>query len=198
MRNWLTNFPISYKKKENIGLILGPVLFLAIVIVPTPQSMAAITVSKNLSLLSTQIALGTMIWMVVWWVTESIPLGLTGLLAPLIFVISGILSVRQALSTFSDSVIWIFISGFMLAVAFQRWGLDKRISYSLAILYKGTNPKIAIFFIACLPVFLLSMTGSITASTAIVFPFVMAFLNILNRSVRENNNKNAGRYDNGY
>jgi sodium-dependent dicarboxylate transporter 2/3/5 len=105
---------------------------------------------------------------------------MTGLLAPFIFVISGILSINQALPMFSDPIIWIFISGFILAAAFQKWGLDKRIAYSLALLYNGNNPKMATFFIACLPVFLLTMVGSITASTAIVFPFVIAFMRILN------------------
>jgi sodium-dependent dicarboxylate transporter 2/3/5 len=177
------NFINSNRKKENIGLVLGPLLFIVIVfLVPTPQSMMNVALSRpnSLSLLSPQIALGTTIWMLVWWITECIPLDITGPLAPFIFVISGILSIQQALPIFSDPIIWIFISGFILAAAFQKWGLDKRIAYSLALLYKGNNPKMATFFIACLPVFLLSMVGSITASTAIVFPFVIAFMRILN------------------
>ena len=151
--------------------------------IPTPQSMISVALSKpnSLPLLSPQIALGTTIWMLVWWITECThPLGMTGLLAPFIFVISGILSINQALPMFSDPIIWIFVSGFILAAAFQKWGLDKRIAYTVALLYKGNNPKMATFFIACLPVFLLTMVGSITASTAIVFPFVIAFMRILN------------------
>jgi solute carrier family 13 (sodium-dependent dicarboxylate transporter), member 2/3/5 len=121
--------------------------------------------------------------MVVWWVTECVPLGITGMLAPLIFAISGILTIQDAVENFADPIIWIFIAGFILAASFQRWGLDKRIAYSLAILYRGSSPKIATFFVACLPVFLLTMTGSITASTTIVFPFLIAFMAILNISV---------------
>ena len=129
--------------------------------------------------------------MVIWWVTECVPLGFTSLLAPFIFIVSGILTVNQALPKFSDPIIWIFISGFVLAAAFKKCGLDKRIAYKLATFYKGNNPKVAIFFIACLPVFLLSMTGSITASTTIVFPFVLAFMNILSTPVESSQtNKN--------
>jgi len=146
---------------------------------------------KGLPALSIQIALGTMVWMIIWWITENVPLGLTGLLAPIIFVTSGILSARQALSTFSDPIIWIFISGFILAAAFQRWGLDKRVAYFFAMLYKGNNPQIAVFFIICLPTFLLTMTGSITASAAIVFPIVIAFINILNISSENCKTKNG-------
>jgi solute carrier family 13 (sodium-dependent dicarboxylate transporter), member 2/3/5 len=186
INNIKDNFINSNRKKENIGLILGPLLFFVIVfLVPTPPSMISVTLSRpnSLPLLSPQIALGTTIWMLVWWITECIPLGMTGLLAPFIFVISGILSINRALPMFSDPIIWIFVSGFILAAAFQKWGLDKRIAYTLALLYKGNNPKMAIFFIACLPAFLLTMVGSITASTTIVFPFVIAFMRILNLPV---------------
>src|SRR5919199_5364186 len=186
INNLKENFINSNRKKENIGLVLGPLLFIVIVfMIPTPQSMLSVALSKpnSLPLLSPQIALGTTIWMLVWWITECIPLGMTGVLAPFIFVISGILSINQALPMFSDPIIWIFISGFILAAAFQKWGLDKRIAYNLALLYKGNNPKMAIFFIACLPGFLLTMVGSITASTTIVFPFVIAFMRILNLPV---------------
>jgi sodium-dependent dicarboxylate transporter 2/3/5 len=186
INNIKENFINSNRKKENIGLVLGPLLFIVIVfLVPTPQSMISVALSKpnSLPLLSPQIALATTIWMLSWWITECIPLGMTGLLAPFIFVISGILRINQALPMFADPIIWIFISGFILAAAFQKWGLDKRIAYTLALLYKGNNPKMATFFIACLPVFLLTMVGSITASTAIVFPFVIAFMRILNLPV---------------
>ena len=112
--------------------------------------MISVALSKHnsLPLLSPQIALVTTIWMLSWWITECIPLGMTGLLAPFIFVISGILRINQALPMFADPIIWIFISGFILRRAFQKWGLDKRIAYTLALLYKGNNPKMATFFIA--------------------------------------------------
>jgi sodium-dependent dicarboxylate transporter 2/3/5 len=162
------------------------VLFVAAILAPFPESIAEAAESSALPL-APQIALGTMLWMIVWWVTECVPLGITGMIAPIVFTVSGLLTVRESLQSFADPIIWIFISGFILAASFQRWGLDRRIAYSLALLYRGTNPKIAIFFVACLPVFLLTMTGSITASTTIVFPFLIAFLSILNIPIRPAN-----------
>lgn len=153
--------------------------------------MMQLNLEKSISPLSPQIALGAMLWMVVWWVTECVSLGFTSLLAPFIFIISGILPVNEALTKFADPIIWIFISGFILAAAFQKCGLDKRIAYSLATFYKGNNPKIATFFIASLPVFILSMTGSITASATIVFPFVVAFMKILNIPIGATNRDDA-------
>jgi solute carrier family 13 (sodium-dependent dicarboxylate transporter), member 2/3/5 len=176
----LKSYIDTNKKKENMGLILGPLLFVVITLIPTPQSMVDVNLEKPISHLSPQIALGAMMWMVIWWVTECVPLGFTSLLAPFIFITNGILPVNEALPKFADPIIWIFISGFILAAAFQKCGLDERIAYRLATFYRGNNPKIATFFIASLPVFILSMTGSITASTTIVFPFVVAFMKILN------------------
>jgi sodium-dependent dicarboxylate transporter 2/3/5 len=98
----------------------------------------------------------------------------------LVLVVSGILPAREALASFADPIIWIFIAGFILAASFRQSGLDKRLAYMIAMLYKGRDPRIAILFIASLPVLLLSMTGSITASTSIVFPFVLAFLKTMN------------------
>ncbi|HEX5892504.1 MAG TPA: SLC13 family permease [Nitrososphaeraceae archaeon] len=188
----LKSYIDTFKKKENIGLILGPLLFVVIIFIPTPQSMMEINLEKPISYLSPQIALGAMIWMVIWWITECVPLGFTSLLAPFIFITSGILPVNEALTKFADPIIWIFISGFILAAAFQKCGLDERIAYRLATFYKGNNPKIATFFIASLPVFILSMTGSITASATIVFPFVVAFMKILNIPVGATNTNDRG------
>jgi sodium-dependent dicarboxylate transporter 2/3/5 len=188
----LKSYIDTFKKKENMGLILGPLLFVVIIFIPTPQSMIEINLEKPISHLSPQIALGTMIWMVIWWVTECVPLGFASLLAPFIFITSGILPVSEALPKFADPIIWIFISGFILAAAFQKCGLDERIAYKLATFYKGNNPKIATFFIASLPVFILSMTGSITASTTIVFPFVVAFMKILNIPIGATNTNDGG------
>jgi solute carrier family 13 (sodium-dependent dicarboxylate transporter), member 2/3/5 len=150
-----------------------------------------LNLERSISHLSPQIALGAMLWMVVWWVTECVSLGFTSLLAPFIFITSGILPVNEALTKFADPIIWIFISGFILAAAFQKCGLDERIAYRLATFYKGNNPKIATFFIASLPVFILSMTGSITASATIVFPFVVAFMKILNIPIGTTNTEDG-------
>jgi solute carrier family 13 (sodium-dependent dicarboxylate transporter), member 2/3/5 len=172
--------------------MLGPLLFVLLILIPTPQTMMQLNVERSISHLSPQIALGAMLWMVVWWITECVSLGFTSLLAPFIFITSGILPVNEALSKFADPIIWIFISGFILAAAFQKCGLDERIAYRLATFYKGNNPKIATFFIASLPVFILSMTGSITASATIVFPFVVAFMKILNIPIGATNTNNDG------
>jgi len=163
--------------KKRIGLSLGPIIFMIVMLVPEPQSMIDVAPAGNA--LAPQIALGMLLWILVWWVTECMPLGLAALIIPLVFCMSGILSWNTALSSFTNPIIWIFMAGFVLAAAFKKWELDRRVSVKLSSIYKGDNPMIAALFVACLPVFLLTMMGSITASTSVVFPFLMAYLAML-------------------
>ena len=168
--------------KERLGLVIGPVLFLIIVLIPEPASMMNAVVDveaiKGISLpdKAPQIALGCLLWVLVWWVTECVPLGIAALVPPIIFSMSQIISWKTALTSFTDPIIWIFIAGFVLAASFRKWELDRRIAVRLGSFYKGTNPMIAAFFVAALPVFILTLTGSITASTSVVFPFLIAYL----------------------
>ena len=115
---------VGFSRKEKIGLIVGPLLFVATILIPVPASMAKAAIDNSLPTFAPQLALGTMFWMVIWWVTECVPLGITGMLAPLIFTISGILTIQDAVENFSDPIICIFIAGFILAASFQYLWFD--------------------------------------------------------------------------
>lgn len=166
--------------KQRIGLVLGPFLFLVVVLWPEPQSMLDIVseLGTGVPEKAPQIALGTLFWVLVWWVTECVPLGVAALLPPLVFSMTKILGWETALTSFTNPIIWIFMAGFVLAAAFRKWDLDRRVAVRLGSMYKGSNPMVAAFFIASLPVFILTLTGSITASTSVVFPFLIAYLSM--------------------
>lgn len=170
----------KWLNKRRLGLILGPLLFLVIVLWPEPQSMLDVVsgLGTDVPEKSPQIALGTLLWVLVWWITECVPLGIAALLPPLVFSMTSILRWDTALTSFMNPIIWIFMAGFVLAAAFRKWDLDRRIAVRLGSMYKGSNPIIAAFFIASLPVFILTLTGSITASTSVVFPFIVAYLSM--------------------
>ncbi len=170
--------------KQTLGLILGPSLFAAlvlslVVLTPEPAAMVDAAAQVGAPPWAPVVALGALLWILTWWLTECIPLGLAALLAPLIFSTTGIVPWKSALGSFMDPIIWIFIAGFVLAAAFRKWDLDRRISVRLASLYKGNNPMVAALFVASLPVFLLTLTGSITASTSVVLPFLVAYLSMI-------------------
>ncbi len=163
--------------KQRIGLLLGPALFLLFVLVPGPQSMIEAAPS-GMTEKAPMIALGTLFWVLVWWVSECVPLGIAALLPPIIFSMTQIVPWADALMSFTHPIIWIFMAGFVLAAAFRKWELDRRLAIRLGSIYKGCNPMIAAFFVGCLPVFILTLTGSITASTSVVFPFLIAYLSM--------------------
>ncbi len=162
--------------KQRLGLFLGPALFAIVVLLPRPQSMVDAARAIGAADWAPQLALGMLLWILTWWVTECMPLGLAALAVPLVFSVSGILPWKTTLSSFADPIIWIIMAGFVLAASFRKWDFDRRISIRLASMYKGKNPKVAALFIAALPVFFLTITGSITASTTVVFPFLVAYL----------------------
>jgi len=171
--------------KARIGLILGPLVFLLFSFMPMSQSMVDAVPPELIDGASLGfvekaplIAIGTLFWVLIWWVTECMPLGVAALVPPLVFSMSEIIPWKDALTSFTNPIIWIFMAGFVLAAAFRKWELDRRIAIRLGSVYKGCNPMIAAFFVAALPVFILTLTGSITASTSVVFPFLIAYLSM--------------------
>jgi sodium-dependent dicarboxylate transporter 2/3/5 len=165
--------------RQTVGLYLGPAVFAILLLAllnPEPPAMVNAARTVGAEDWAPVVALATLVWVLIWWLTECVPLGLAALLVPLVFSATGIIPWRAALGSFTDPIIWIFIAGFVLAAAFRKWDLDRRISVRLASLYKGNNPRLAAFFVACLPVFILTLTGSITASTSVVLPFLVAYL----------------------
>ena len=161
---------------RRIFFFLGPILFMLCLFIPSSAEMMEAARTSNVSDWGPKFGLGVLIWTAIWWVGEVVPLGQAALIPPTLFGFSGIMAWRDGLAPFMDPLIWVIIIGFLFARAFQIWGLDKRVALTLASVSRTSNPMIAGFFVACLPVFLLTLTGSMTASTSIVFGFVLAFL----------------------
>jgi len=61
---------IDENKKKQIGVIVGPILFVLVVSIPTPNGMLQIAESNSLPSYAPQVALGTMLWMLAWWLSE--------------------------------------------------------------------------------------------------------------------------------
>ena len=159
-----------------VALVLGPAMMVAWLLVPPLPGMLDVVREHGVSLLSLKLSLGVLFWVSVWWISEVVPLAVTALLPALLLPMAGVISWKSSLTSFASGIIWVFIGGFTLAKAFRVWGLDKRVALKLASLYRGGSPALTTFFVACLPVFLLTITGSITASTSLVYPIVLSYL----------------------
>ena len=66
--------------------------------------------------------------MAIWWITEPIPLAATSLLPLVLFPFLGLASAGQAAAPYANHLIYLFLGGFMLAQAMQRWDLHRRLA----------------------------------------------------------------------
>ena len=93
----------------------------------------------GLSLAGTRVALLALL-MAVLWVTEAVPIPATSLLPLVLLPLLGISPIRQAAAPYADPIIYLFMGGFMLALAMERWNLHRRIALAI-ISTVGTRPR---------------------------------------------------------
>ena len=119
------------------------------------------------------------------WATEAIPLPATALLPVLLFPLTGVLSMRDAAAPYAHEFIFLFLGGFMLALAMERWGLHRRIAL-LCLLAVGSRPDRVVggFMVSTA---LLSMWISNTACTIMMLPIALGVIERLRAD-----SKNAG------
>ena len=107
-----------------------------------------------------------------WWITEAIPIPATALLPVALFPILGILDGRDTAAYYFNDTIFLFIGGFIFALAMQRWELHRRIALRI-ILTVGTGPR-RLMFGFMLSTWFLSMWISNTATTMMMVPMAIA------------------------
>lgn len=115
--------------------------------------------------------LGVLLWMVVWWVTEAIPIYATALLPLIAFPLLGVAPMRDAAAPYADPVIFLFIGGFIIARGFERWRLHARVALGIASRF-GTHPA-ALLGAFMLSSALVSMWISNTATSLILMPIAL-------------------------
>jgi sodium-dependent dicarboxylate transporter 2/3/5 len=112
--------------------------------------------------------------MAIWWITEAIPIPATALLPVALFPMLGIMSGKATAATYFNNVIFLFIGGFIVALAMQRWNLHRRIALRIMLLI-GSSPKRIILGFMVATAFL-SMWISNTATTMMMVPIAMAVI----------------------
>jgi sodium-dependent dicarboxylate transporter 2/3/5 len=110
--------------------------------------------------------------MATWWVSEAIPLAATALLPLVLFPVLGLAPASRAAAPYANHLIFLFMGGFMLAQAMQRWNLHRRIALHI-VRVVGTNPSRLILGFMCATAFV-SMWVSNTATAAMMMPIGMA------------------------
>ena len=156
-----------------IGLLLGPILFLLIQL--TSDHLA-------LSERATHV-LGIAAWMVIWWVLEVIPIFVTALLPIVLFPTFKVFSLAESTAPYASPIIFLFMGGFMLALAMEKHQLHKRIALSLIKLTGTSANTILLGFM--LATALLSMWISNTATAVMMLPIGLSVVKLLEKSMEE-------------
>jgi len=158
-----------------IGLGIGPVLAVTVALL-LPDSVPGTDGPVELGH-AARITAAVASLMAVWWLTEAIPLSATALLPLALLPMLGARSIDQTAAPYARSVIFLFLGGFMLGLAMERWGLHKRIAL-IIIRAVGTGPRaiIAGFMIATA---MLSAFVSNTATVIMLMPIASSVLSTL-------------------
>lgn len=118
--------------------------------------------------------LAVAILMALWWVTEIIPLAITSLLPLILFPAFGIMNGKDVSSTYFNHVIFLFIGGFLVALAIQKWNLHKRIALKILRIIGASPGRILLGFMIATA--FLSMWISNTATAMLMVPILLSII----------------------
>lgn len=150
---------------QKIGFVLGLLIFILILIFADLDPA-----NPNLTKMAAAASL-----MAVWWITEAIPLAATSLIPIIVFPLLGILDGEKTAGSYINSVIFLFLGGFLLALAMESWGLHKRIALKIITFFGGSPNSIVIGFMAATA--FMSMWISNTATAIMMLPIALAIIN---------------------
>lgn len=169
--------------KKRIGLILGPILFIIILLFFESDGLS----------IQAKAVLACAAWIAVWWLTEATNIAVTALLPIVLFPLTGGLTLSETTASFGHKYVFLFLGGFMLSIAIEKWSLHKRIALTI-IKIVGTNVTQIILGFMIATAFL-SMWISNTATAVMILPVGMAIVAQLkdNPDTIEDENKIFGK-----
>ena len=160
-------------RAARIGRVTGVLLFIAILALPAPAGLepAAWRTAAVAAL------------MAAWWFTEAIPIPATALVPVVLFPLLGVGTIRETAEPYANPIIFLFLGGFLLAAAMQRWNLHRRIAFGI-VRRTGTRPSglMAGFMVATA---LLSMWVSNTATAVMMMPIGLSVVGVLSAAESE-------------
>lgn len=157
--------------RKYTGLLIGIIAFVIILLAADlepgkPEITATLAVAALMS---------------IWWITEAIPLSITSLLPLILFPMLGILDGKEVSEVYINHIIFIYIGGFIMALAMEKWGLHQRIALKILLLTGVSPGRILIGFM--LASAFLSMWISNTATTMMMIPIVLSIISSLEKNV---------------
>jgi len=170
---------MTLAKVRRIGLFGGPLLALICYhLLPLQYSTGAEQWVEFSA--AGRATLGMMVWMATWWITEAVDIEVTALLPIATFPLLGISPLNKVLPPYAADVIFLFMGGFIIGLAIERWGLDRRIAF-FTLRLVGARPGAIVGGFMAVTAFL-SMWVSNTACAAMMVPIGLSVIDLVLRS----------------
>ena len=164
--------------KNIIGLILGPLLFLAIMIFVDAEGLS----------FEAKCILASTAWMAVWWVTECVPISVTALLPIVLFPLTGGMDLATTTAAYGHKLVFLFVGGFLIALAIEKWHLHKRLALNIIRVTGSNKSRVILGFM--LATAFLSMWISNTATSIMILPVGLAIISQLKDDPKTIENEN--------
>lgn len=152
------------KNTKRIGLVLGPLCYIMTRLFFSPEGLSE---EANGILAST-------LWIAIWWITEAIPIAATALLPIVLFPLSGSLDIAKTTASFGHKFVFLYLGGFIIAIAIEKWNLHKRIALNIINLIGSNINRIILGFMVATA--FLSMWISNTATSVMMLPIGIAII----------------------
>lgn len=149
---------------KKLQIIAGPLLALLIAQIPSPDQTSPYIM----------VMLGITIWIAIWWFSEAVHIAVTSLIPFLLIPATGISNIKDVAAQYMDPVLFLFIGGFFLAFAIERWGLHKRIALKILSI-SGKNGSMLLLGVM-ITSYLISMWISNTATVMMLLSAVLSVI----------------------
>ena len=160
--------------RERLGLFLGILLFIFFLIA-NPFSLDP----------GAKKVLAVAALMITWWIGEAMPMPAVALIPIVFFPLMGIAGIKETTAKYADSVIFLFMGGFMIGLAIEKWNLHKRIALTIVNITGTSGNRIILGFI--LATGLLSMWLSNTATTMMMYPIAASVIFVVKENHKSGN-----------
>ena len=164
--------------KNILGLILGPILFLVIMIFVDAEGLS----------FEAKCILASTAWMAIWWVTECVPISVTALLPIVLFPLTGGMDLATTTAAYGHKLVFLFVGGFLLALAIEKWHLHKRLALNIIMVTGSNKSRVILGFM--LATAFLSMWISNTATSIMILPVGLAIISQLKDDPKTVENEN--------